>query len=240
MSRMSLTQADFTRGHFTILLGVMTIFLFVLVPILRVFPVIRMLLDLFFLFIVGWSCYTVSDSRRTFIRGLSLAGLALVAGGLALTLKLPSLKVVSLASSGLFCFFMAFAILGRVLAVREVTLDAIFGGVCAYFFLGLVWAFVYALIHVIDPNAFNISTPLITEGGDSPVRPNALFVYFSFVTLTTLGYGDMSPLSETARSLVVLEAVVGPFYMAILIGWLVGQARGFSSSNGDPSERSES
>lgn len=225
IGRLRLSQADLSRGHFTVLLGAMLLFLFVLSPISKSFPVLHLLLDLFFVFILAWSCYTISDDRRTFLRGMSLFAVAIVAGVVGSLSEHLQLSVVSMACTGLFCTFMAFTILGRVLEQRDVTLDAVFGGVCAYLFLGLLWASAYAAINAFDPNAFAISEALIAKAEPTALRPGALFVYFSFVTLTTLGYGDMSPLHEVARSLVVLEAVVGPFYMAILIGWLVGRAR---------------
>ena len=231
---LGLTRADLaSRGHFTVLLFVLIMCLFVLMPILRFFPVLKLALDLFFIFILGWSCYTISDSRRTFLRGISLAALAIIAGTIAATFEDPQIEIVSLASSSLFCMFMTLTILGRILQTRDITLDAIFGGICAYLFCGLLWAYVYAIIDTAAPGSFTISNQLMADTPQSSFRPNLLFVYFSFVTLTTLGYGDMSPISETARSLAVLEAIVGPFFMAILIGWLVGRAGSHLKSAND-------
>ncbi len=223
-------MTDLSRGHFTALLAAMIVYLFVLLPVLQVFPIIHFLLDASFIFILGWSCYTISDSRRTFVRGITLAALAIVIGSISTVYTSSALRVLGLASSGMFSGFMALTILGRVLEQKKVTLDGIFGGVCAYLFFGLVWAFVYAIIDVADPAAFNFSSSLIDESDDSSFRPSGLFVYFSFVTLTTLGYGDISPLSEAARSLATLEAIMGPLYMAILIGWLVGRTQSSDTS----------
>ena len=82
ISRLRLTQADLSRGHFTVLLGVMMLFLFVLSPVSKAFPVLRFLLDLLFVFILGWSCYIISDRKRTFLRGISLFAAAIIAGAL--------------------------------------------------------------------------------------------------------------------------------------------------------------
>jgi hypothetical protein len=77
----------------------------------------------------------------------------------------------------------------------------------------VLWAYAYALVARLDPGAF--SGPVSTADG-----PRAVF-YFSFVTLTTVGYGDVLPVHPVARSLAMLEAVTGPLYLAILVARLV-------------------
>jgi voltage-gated potassium channel len=87
---------------------------------------------------------------------------------------------------------------------------------CIYLLLGLSWALLYAFLNRIAPGSF------------SGMQHTALelqvweFVYTSFVTLTTLGYGDISPMTPIARSLAYMEAIVGQFYLAVLVASLVG------------------
>jgi hypothetical protein len=104
-------------------------------------------------------------------------------------------------------------ILGRTLQGGPITFHRIQGAVAAYVLLGVIWAHAYSLLELLRPGAF--SGPL--HPGDGPRD----FFYFSFVTLTTTGYGDVMPVHPMARSLAILEAVVGSLYVAILIARLV-------------------
>ena len=104
-------------------------------------------------------------------------------------------------------------VLRRVFAPGRVTADRIVAAMCAYLFLGMFWATLFALIHEFVPAAFHFP-----EG--TSVHPTD-FTYFSFVTLTTLGYGDITPVSPLARSLAYMEAVFGQIFIAVVIARLV-------------------
>ena len=100
-------------------------------------------------------------------------------------------------------------VLVQTLRSGPITHHRIQGAVAAYVLLGVIWAYAYSLVALLRPGA--LSGPVNTTDG-----PRAFF-YFSFVTLTTVGYGDVLPVHPAARSLAVLEAVAGPLYLAILI-----------------------
>jgi hypothetical protein len=101
---------------------------------------------------------------------------------------------------------------------RSLTFDSIFGAVCGYLFLGLAWAMSYSMIETVQPGSFQISQSLRTSG-DHP-QPHVL-MYYSFVTLTTVGYGDVTPISPTTRTFAWIEAITGQFYLAIIVAGLV-------------------
>ncbi|WNC68035.1 potassium channel family protein [Thalassotalea nanhaiensis] len=105
----------------------------------------------------------------------------------------------------------------QVIFTGEIDGNKILGAICLYILLGLIWALLYTLIHLASLNAFN-GMP------DSKLWYETMpdFVYFSFVTLTTLGFGDISPAMPVTRFLVYFEAIVGQFYLAILVASLVG------------------
>ena len=107
-------------------------------------------------------------------------------------------------------------VLGQTLRAGPVTIHRIQGAVAAYLLLGILWAYAYALIAHLRPEAFS--------GPVSPADGPRAFFYFSFVTLTTVGYGDVLPVHPAARSLAMLEAVTGPLYLAILVSRLVSLA----------------
>jgi hypothetical protein len=100
------------------------------------------------------------------------------------------------------------------------TFDSILGAVCGYLFLGLGWAVLYALIEGFQPGSFEISPKLVTGGKHARPLPHVL-TYFSCVTLTTVGYGDISPVSPATRTLSWMEAITGQFYLAVIVAGLV-------------------
>jgi hypothetical protein len=107
-------------------------------------------------------------------------------------------------------------VLGQTLRSGPITPHRIQGAVAAYLLLGIIWAHAYSLIALLRPGAFS--------GPISPADGPGAWLYFSFVTLTTVGYGDVLPVHPAARSLAMLEAVVGPLYLATLIARLVSLA----------------
>jgi ion channel len=86
-----------------------------------------------------------------------------------------------------------------------------------YMLIGLTWAGMYEIIHGVWPGAFRFSEPVPERRIDLATS----LAYFSFVTLTTMGYGDITPLHPVARSAAILEALVGQLFPAILIARLV-------------------
>jgi len=97
---------------------------------------------------------------------------------------------------------------------RRVTQDTVVSAACLYLLVGLTFAFAYMWIQVDAPGAFAVA-----NGGDFLDLSD--LIYFSFVTLTTLGYGDITPVAGVARSLVILEAVFGVMYLATIISRIV-------------------
>ena len=118
----------------------------------------------------------------------------------------------------LLCFFiwMTWLLLRQVLFTGAVDGNRIVGAICIYMLLALVWAMLYLLIAEALPGSFN-GVP------QAPWLENfSTAIYFSFVTITTLGYGDILPVTPLARFLVTMEAIVGVFYMAIVVASLIG------------------
>ncbi len=128
---------------------------------------------------------------------------------------------MALAGTALFFCYVAGLVLVDIFRSTTVTLDIIAGGICVYLFFGNICGMVYALIGRLDPAAFSIPEVTASYVGNSLGEVSSA-MYFSFVTLTTLGYGDITPVNDFARTLAYLEAAIGQFYLTVLIASLVG------------------
>lgn len=115
--------------------------------------------------------------------------------------------------------FFCVTILSYVLDNGRVTADKIFAAICVYMLLEYGWTFVYSLLLELQPQSFAITSEVARN--DYVDRISQLR-YFSFTTLTTVGYGDIVPRSPAARTMTILEAVMGQFYLVALVGRLVG------------------
>jgi hypothetical protein len=149
---------------------------------------------------------------RRVLMPVALTTLAVILGSWILPVPEPWVEGTGLLSLLLFLV----VVLGQTLRAGPITFHRIQGAVAAYLLLGVIWAHAYALVAHLRPDAF--SGPVSAADG-----PRAFF-YFSFLTLTTVGYGDVLPVHPVARSLAMLEAVTGPLYLAILVARLVSLA----------------
>jgi voltage-gated potassium channel len=120
------------------------------------------------------------------------------------------------------CFF-AFALYGilRTILVKQASGDAIFGAVCGYLLLGIIWSVLYSAVETASPGSFTISSPGSADAAAARLDRGDLS-YYSFITLATVGYGDVTPATPLARTLAWIEAVTGQFYLAVLVAGLVG------------------
>jgi len=124
-------------------------------------------------------------------------------------------------STLLFFAFASCMILRDVLRSGAITGDKIVGAICVYLFIGIIWSFMYSLTQLLSPGSFEIAyTPPELPAASRRIVFSSM-LYHSFVTLSTLGYGDIIPVSPSARTLSWTEAVTGQLYLAILIARLV-------------------
>ncbi len=116
------------------------------------------------------------------------------------------------------------------------TSERVFGALCAYVFVGILFALIYAHLEYREPGSFTISNQRLADeaAGESSQIP--LFNYFSFVTITTLGYGDITPVSEHARTLAWLEALFGQLYLAVMVAAFVALHVSEGSRRKDPAD----
>ncbi|MEM6688228.1 MAG: potassium channel family protein [Planctomycetota bacterium] len=188
--------------------------IFLVFPHLRDAEASRMLLDIFFTLAIVFALCRWEGRRRTtsilyFITGVTAAVSAWIAYGTG-----SGETIVS----GLYALFFGFSVYIHfcdLVAVDEVDGDTLLGAACAYMLIGLFFASLFMLFYSIDPACMSLSS----EKNESSTR----LVYFSFITLTTVGYGDVVPTSSVTRMLAAYEAIIGQAFMAIIVGLLVGK-----------------
>lgn len=157
----------------------------------------------------------VSDHRTQLVPIAIVAGVAIVVRWAAWLLP-PDMTTglrdeTAIASLGLLSVVIGIKVFGAGTA----TFDRILGAITLYILIGVVWSEAYQLISIYDPGAY-AGIPR----GDMPAD-RSTWLYFSFVTLTTVGYGDITPVAHAARSLAILEALIGQLYPAIVLARLV-------------------
>jgi hypothetical protein len=204
------------RNNFSWLLLALSVFL-VVVPIaddLAIVskPVIRALAFSCLVFIGIWS---LRGSGRPFSVGIAFVIAGIVFNVLAVNLSSPVYLYASFAALFGFLLVAISFTLKQIAMETDINPNRVVGAVCVYLLLGVIWAVAYTMLEMISPGSFGGFTPLQGRGWDSE------WLYFSFVTMTTLGYGDILPVSATARVLAYMQAVFGQLYVAILVAGLV-------------------
>lgn len=180
------------------------------------------LLTSFFLSLVMVSGVVII-SRRTVVRCIagSVACAAIVLRWLTHVQPTPALLRWSSLASLVFMIILTVVILNRVfMDDRPVTPHRVQGAVAAYVLFGITWSVLYGFLDQVLPNAFNLPQ---ASGDYGPARQE-VFAYYSFITLTTVGYGDISPTHDISRMFAVMEALVGQLYPATLLARLVSLA----------------
>ena len=202
------------KGRFLFLL-VSILLLLALQPFLIGFAGLNRLLNIFLSVVLLSSVYAVSLKKQTAMIGLLLAVPMFLGMWSHQLLALPRLNMLSLGFGVLFLGYIIIHILTYIFRAEKIDRDVIYGALVVYLLLGLAWGFAFALLEGLQPGSFNIPA-----GQTQELRQ--LFFYYSFITLTTLGYGDITPLSVPANSLSLLEAVIGQIYLTVLVAKLVG------------------
>ncbi len=208
-------------GRFTVLL--MTIMLLLVTqPIFSGHAFAENIATAMISFVLLAALYAFRSTRGFFVFNLVLL-VPSIGGRLALLFTpSPTVEVVSAISSCMFLAVTVIALVSRLFTVRSVTLDTISAGICAYLLMGVAFAYSFAVVELQNPRSFSETLLQRPLGNGAPLIASLhSFIYYSFVCLTTTGFGDISPVSGGARSLSVMESVFGQLYVAILIARLV-------------------
>jgi hypothetical protein len=203
------------RGFRNLLL-LLLIYLF-LSPMLAPYPSLAIIAHSLLSLTLFISVYAIQKRRnyRSYAMILLVPVLAIYWLGLYSFIPFDLLSAYALLA--LFFLLLIIAFAGQLLHEQEISMQTIFATLCLYLIIGLFWGSLYSLLYELDPGSF--SGVLLDEPRATLLTT---FNYFSIVTLTTLGYGDITPQTHAAASLCQLEAITGQFYITVLVAWLVG------------------
>ena len=211
--------------RFIVLLATLLVFL-ILLPFIRMLGreggrLPRLLNTLTFLVVLLSAVFAVSRYRVGKVISVLLASASTALGIThALTRSAPITLSYYLATM-LFLAYVIIAVVAYLFRPQRVTIDMICASLCVYLMIGLLWSVLYSTVELNVPGSFSMPNPGVDRmqfgAGNS-----ALPVYYSFVTLSTLGYGDISPRSMPARLLSAGEALIGQLFLAVLVARFVG------------------
>ena len=204
------------NNNFAYLLVALALFL-VGEPILSYAEIIPNNLEtpILFIALLAIGVWSLTNSKKTLRTGLAIATVGIVMNILALYFDALPFKALSLLTLFVFLALAVQQAFMQVAFTNKLDVNRIYGAICIYLLLGVLWSVAYFAMHLLNPDSF--------AGAASPDEATGAgqWVYYSFVTLTTLGYGDILPVSPAARALAYAEAIFGVFYMAIVVAMVV-------------------
>lgn len=217
-------SASVNERHFTWLLWALVGLLLCDAVTVDISPLLSRALNLtFFLAIVATATLIVTPRARALAlmaMGSALSGLAYIGYFVTGSEQVLAMSHVCLIGT---LTYSAISIGGYLMRCTRVSRATINAALCVYLLMAVLWAAAYSLVEILDPSAFALSDRLVESGATMRfVGEESTAMYYSVVTLTTLGYGDISPISNPARILAGMQAIFGQFYLVITVARLVG------------------
>jgi hypothetical protein len=211
-------MADVIKGR-----GPCTYLLLALLALILLYPYLqhgllaRIVLGILYSMVLLGGAYAMGQNRRSLILGFGLALLGVALQWISLLTHSVTLVRLTGVTYAVFLATMIGEVLRYILKRGPVTADKLHAALAGYIMLAFLWAFIFTLIESISPGSF---APEQLKVGE----PNAFFhlLYFSFTTLTTTGFGDITPVTDQARSFVIIEQFAGVFFVGVLIARLAG------------------
>jgi hypothetical protein len=200
--------------RFLILL-ILILLMLVLAPFLDEFVQTRMLRDVFLTVIFIFIIYSIRLKRSQVIIALFLVLPLIITTWSEYFVEIRTVSLLTRIFGALYFAFASVSILRIIVKSEKITRETIFAAIVAYLLIALMWAFLYMILERVSPGSFSFPE---TGSWGQTMR----FEYLSFVTITTLGFGDITPVTDKASALVIIEAVVGQIYLVVLVAWLVG------------------
>ena len=213
-----MTQKQLTRNNIILLICLLLIIFF--------YPILSMqrllMRDIIFTAIILFGTYSLNFPKKTRNILIVSGAITIILFWLEFVFDYDLLKLFSFLSFFCFNMFIAVFMIRHIARSKQVTLTIIINSINGYLLIGVLGAVLLAMTGIIQQFFFHIDTGAINFASDAAAGFHD-YLYFSFVTLTTLGYGDITPVSAFAKSLTIVIAICGQLYLTILIAMLVGK-----------------
>jgi len=181
----------------------------------------KLVLEVFFIAVLLAGLRAIQVEKKLLQFELILLITSLACGVAGSLMDHELLFLLGLVGRALFLILVALSILKDLFQDSEVTGDKLAGAVCIYLMIALIWGYAFLITEFLTPESFSF-----TQGHERMQlwvsKEFFPFFYFSLVTMTTVGYGDMAPVTTVAQTLATMEALVGQVYLTILVARLVG------------------
>ena len=185
-----------------------SIFVFIL-PFFK-FPELMKLINAFAYSLITLSIFSIIDNKTKFLQYLIIIDIILI--WLMYFYNLKIFEYIAFFFSVIIFIFTSFIMILQIVASKTVTAKVVVETISGYLLIGLIFGFLNSIILWINPNALNINPDNMSD-----------IIYYSFTTITTIGYGDISPVSEGAKSLSILFGVISQLYLTIIIALIIGK-----------------
>lgn len=173
------------------------------------------LLNISLIIVINLGLVYACQKLKTRGIGLSLSGLAIITAVLNIINKgNDSIAIIHLVLNLILLSYTAIVISYNMLMSDRISRELIFGSIAVYLLLGIIGSLVFMTVQIFDPGAFNI---------DINSSASSKLIYFSFVTLTTLGFGDITPQDTLAENCTIILSLIGQIYLTVVLALIVGK-----------------
>jgi len=219
MSRSRPIFEAFLKGRFSLFLTTMVAMFFIMPIVGRERGVVDRIFSWVTILVLLSCMRAISRTRLYFILMAVLTGINIVLTGAGniISYDVPAFSIFAMGFNAFYYILVFFNIMRFVLSDEEVTGDKICGAISAYMLMGVIWAQIYTIFYTINPECFRIP--------EQWLNPDTVYsfwaYYFSFTTLTTLGYGDITPQTPLTQSYAVMQAAIGQIFLGVIVARLI-------------------
>lgn len=190
-------------------------------------------MDLTFFAVFIVTLPAIWNYRKVRMFALTLGVFAVLASTTGRSLGVDGAFPLGAGTRALFYILLMYIIFYDILTRPQIDMDAVFGSCCVYILLGVTWSVEYSVLEWLYPGSFHFSE-FAEAAGFGPTTTGFKLEYFSLITLSSVGYGEIVPISPLAKMSAALEGISGQLFLAIIIGRLVGLA--VSNRNSPPAD----
>ena len=210
----SASFSEFFFKHRIVILLIAILSMIIGSPFIDELFVHTIITDIFLSLVFIAGIYAISQKKKYIYIASILAAPMVISIWSAHLIRNIKLLVIGETCGIIYTVFVISLMIKFILNQKEITKEVIYAAIVIYMLMAIMWSFMYFILEYVYPNSFSFPN---TDFSDV-----YKYLYFSFVTITTLGFGDVAPLTQKAGSLVILEAVTGQIYLVVVVAWLVG------------------